>query len=571
MLKENFKTRIKIVYFAALLVSVLIATRLFFIQIVKGDYYESLSGKQRALSLPDDFKRGTIYFTEKNGNLISAATIKKGYQIIINPKILKDREDAYLKLSSIISVEKKKFMDKAVKTNDSYEIISRYVDDAVASKISNLKITGLDAYPESWRYYPLGRMASHLLGFVGYKDDKLSGRYGLELSYNKLLNRDDGKTLGSSNSFVELFFDLKKIVAGEITNGDLILTIEPTVQTTLEKKLEEIKEKYKTQIAGGIIISPKTGEIIAMAGKPDFDPNQYAQTKDFSVFMNPSIESVFEVGSIMKPLTLAAAMDNGSISADTEYFDKGYLDFGSARVKNHDGKIRGIVNMQQVLADSLNTGAIFAMQKMGKSKFREYMLGYGFGEKSGLGLPNEAANKINNIINNNRDIEFATASFGQGIALTPISMAKSLSVLANGGVLMKPYIVKEEVVKGLKNKFQRPEEIRRVLKKETADEISKMLVAVVDNNLVGGVHKMEHYSIAAKTGTAQLIGGDGKYAEDESVHTFFGYAPAFDAKFLVLLFIVKPQGVKYAANTLTEPFMSITNFLLNYYEVVPDR
>ena len=263
-------------------------------------------------------------------------------------------------------------------------------------------------------------------------------------------------------------------------------------------------------------------------------------------------------------------MDTGSITASTTYTDNGFLVFGPSRIENHDGKARGLVDMQKVLNDSLNTGAVFAMQKMGKDKFRDYMIGYGFGEKTGIELPQEGENNIANILSGSRDVEYATASYGQGFAVTPISMAVALSSLANGGFIMKPHIVKEESFKGLKNHIVQTQEVRRVLKKETAEEITRMLVEVVDKALVGGSYKMEHYSVAAKTGTAQLVEkGKKTYTEGEFIHTFFGYAPAFDAKFLTFLFVVKPQGAKYASNTLTEPFMDITKFLLNYYEIPP--
>ena len=566
----NFKAKVRIVYFFIFLFAVVIGTRLFFIQIVKGDYYDNEASKQYNAFSYEDFDRGSIYFTEKSGGRISAAIVKNGYKAEINTKFLANPEEAYKKLSEIIPLDKDFFMSKALKKDDPSEVLARRLDETTALKIKNLKMPGLNAYPESWRYYPFDNLASHVLGFVGYKDDKLVGRYGLELYYEDMLKRDASSA--KLNSFAELFFDLKKLIAGEITAGDVVLTIEPTVQTMLEKNLEKTKEKYKAQTVGGMIINPKTGEIVAMSAKPDFNPNQYAKTKDFSIFMNPLVENVIEMGSIMKPLTLAASMDNGSITASTTYTDKGFLVFGPSRIENYDGKARGTVDIQRVLNDSLNTGAVFAMQKMGKDKFRDYMLGYGFGEKTGIELPQEAKNNISNIMENNRDIEYATASFGQGIAVTPIAMVAALSSLANGGLVMKPHIVKEESVKGLRNRVASPQEIRRVLKKETAEEITRILVSVVDNALVGGVHKMEHYSVAAKTGTAQLVEkGKRIYAEGEFIHTFFGYAPAFDAKFLTFLFIVKPQGAQYASNTLTEPFMDITKFLLNYYEIPPDR
>lgn len=566
----DFKTRVRIVYFLIFIFTIVIGTRLFFIQIVKGDYYDNEASKQYNASSYEDFDRGSIYFTDKSEERISAAIVKNGYKAEINTRFLTNLEETYNKLSEIITVDKDFFMSKALKKNDPSEILARHLDEETALKIKNLKIAGLNAYPESWRYYPLENLASHVLGFVGYKDDKLVGRYGLELYYEQMLKRDNSDS--KLNSFAELFFDLKNLIIGEMTRGDIILTIEPNVQSMLEKDLGKTKEKYSAQSVGGIIISPKTGEIVAMAAKPDFNPNQYAQTKDFSVFMNPLVESVIEMGSIMKPLTLAASMDNGSITASTTYTDKGFLVFGTSRIENYDGKARGLADMQKVLNESLNTGAVFAMQKMGKEKFKDYMLGYGFNEKTGIELPQEAKSNIGNIIEKNRDIEYATASFGQGIAVTPIAMVTALSSLANGGLVMKPRVVKEENVKGLKNRVTEPQEVRRVLKEETAENMTRMLVNVVDNALVGGTYKMEHYSVAAKTGTAQLVeAGKKTYTEGEFVHTFFGYAPAFDPKFLTFLFIIKPQGAKYASNTLTEPFMDITKFLLNYYEIPPDR
>lgn len=566
----NFKAKARIVYFLMSFFAFIIVSRLFFIQIVKGDDYKKEADKQYNASFLDIFDRGSVYFTEKSGGRISAAVVKNGYEVEINTKFLINPEDVYQKLSEIITLEKDFFMSKALKKNDPSEVLARRLDEETAVKIKNLKIAGLNVYPESWRYYPFDNLAAHVLGFVGYKNDKLIGRYGIESYYEETLKRDAMNL--RQNSFSELFSDFKKIIVGNIGNGDIVLTIEPTVQSMLEKNLIKIKEKYNAQSSGGLIIDPKTGNIIAMAGNPDFNPNQYAKTKDYSIFLNPLVESVIEMGSIMKPLTLAASMDAGGITASTTYTDNGFLVFGPSRIENYDGKARGTVDMQKVFNDSLNTGAVFAMEKMGKDKFKDYMLKYGFGEKTGIELPQEGKNNIANIINGDRDIEYATAAFGQGIAVTPISMAVALSSLANGGLIMKPRIIKEESFKGLKNHITQAQEVRRVLKKETAEEITRMLVSVVDNALVQGSYKMEHHSVAAKTGTAQLVErGKKTYTEGEFIHTFFGYAPAFDAKFLTFLFVVKPQGAKYASNTLTEPFMDITKFLLNYYEIPPDR
>lgn len=569
-MEDGFKLRARIVFTAVAFLGVILVTRLFFIQVVKGERYESEVSRQYFPSSAQNFNRGSIYFKEKNGNLISAAVIREGYLLAINPKLLENPEDAYLKLSEIVSLDKNDFLARASKKDDPYEAVARRIDEASAKKIRELDMSGVSLERETWRYYPAGSMASHVLGFVGYKNDKLTGRYGLELFYDSLLKKDEEDR--PVNSFAEIFFDIKKLIAGNLGSGDVILTIEPSVQSFMEKQLEKIMDKYKAQSAGGIILDPMTGRIVAMASKPDFDPNSYSKVKNFSLFMNPNIESVFEMGSIMKPLTMAAGIDSGSITGKTSYEDKGYVDVGSARIRNHDEKARGVVNMQKILNDSLNTGAVFVMQKMGKEKFRDYVVNYGMGEKTGIDLPQEASGKITNIMDKNRELEYATASFGQGIAVTPIEMAAALASLANGGYIMRPYIVEEESINGLVNKTKEPLQLRQVLKKETAEEISRMLVSVVDNALLEGAHKMDRYSVAAKTGTAQVaISGKKAYSDAAYVHTFFGYAPAFSPRFMTLIFLSKPQGVKYAAHSLTEPFMDITKFLLNYYEVPPDR
>jgi len=502
--------------------------------------------------------------------LISAAAIKEGFLLAINPKLIENPEEICDKLSQIIDLDKDLFFKSVGKKNDIYEEIAHKISRENGEEIKKLGLKGVNVYSERWRFYPGANLASRVLGFVGYNGDKLEGRYGLEKFYESVLGRgDEGGFI--ANSFAEIIMDIKKVISGTSLKGDIVLTIDPEAQNFLENSLQDTLEKYEAEMAGGLVIDPRTGKILAMAVKPDFNPNYYGEEKDLSLFLNPITQNVFEMGSIMKPLTLAAALDQNKIIPETTYDDKGYVVLNNKRIENYDAKARGVVNMQEVLNQSLNTGAVFVMQKLGKEKFKEYIINYGLGEKTGIDLPDEITGLISNL-DSGRDIEFATASFGQGIAVTPIEMAAALSTIANGGILITPYVVEkikpEEGIEKITEKNER----RQVLKKETSEEISRMLVRVVDEALLGGTYKMEHYTVAAKTGTAQISGeGEGGYRESEYTHTFFGYAPAFDAKFLTFLFLSKPQGVRYASHSLTEPFMNITKFLLNYYQVPPDR
>ena len=544
---------------------------LFIIQVVDGEAYLNEAEGQYVRSGASVFNRGTIFFTDKEGEAVSAATLKTVYTIAIDPTVLDDPQNVYQKLSAIIPLDEETFLKKAAKKGDRYEEVAKKVGKDIKEKIDALGIRGVITKRDKIRFYPAGNMASHVLGFVGYKGNELAGRYGLERYYEDTLSRDE-ETL-YVNFFAEVFGDIKRSLFSPARerDGDVYTSIDPSVQSMLEDELEKIREKWDADSAGGIVMDPKTGEIYAMASKPDFDPNYFYKVNDTSVFINPLVEEVFEMGSIIKPLTMAAGIDAGVVTPETTYEDKGYVIFDGRRVENYDGRGRGVVPMQEVLNQSLNTGVAFVMQRLGKERFRDYFLALGLGEETGIDLPGEVSGLVGNL-RSKRDIEYVTASFGQGIAMTPIETIRALAALANGGKLVTPHIVtRVDYKKGFSGKLVYNEG-ERVFSRETSETISRMLTKVVDNALLGGKVKMERYSIAAKTGTAQIAREDGRgYYTDRYLHSFFGYFPAFDARFIVFLYTVNPKGARYASQTLTYPFMDITKFLISYYDIPPDR
>jgi cell division protein FtsI/penicillin-binding protein 2 len=539
--------------------------RLFDLQIVKSDYYRDKADRQYAASQiksPID-NRGTIYFREKNSQLVSAAVVKKGYKVVINPSAIKNPEEVYEKISAIISIQRETFLKQAKKENDAYEEIARYLDLNKAEEIKKLAIEGVNVISDQWRFYPGGKLASHVLGFVGYSGDELVGQYGIEKSYENYLARADNNM---NDSLADAFLGLgREFFLNSLNNKrNVVLTIEPSVQGFLESGLEKILNQYSTEQAGGIILNPKTGKILAMAAKSDFDPNFYGRVENPALFLNPLISNIMEVGSSMKPLTLSAALDTASIKPETTYYDNGYLMIDKVRIENYDAKARGTVDMQTVLNKSLNTGAVFAMRRLGKENFRNYMVNLGLAEKTGIELPDEVKGNIASL-NSPREIEYATASFGQGIAPTPLEFTMAICALANGGFLVQPYIVETSEA------GNKPVIKRQIFRNETSEEITRMLVKVVDEALLDGSVKMERYSIAAKTGTAQIPLENQKGYSEDNLHTFVGYAPAFNPKFLIFLYLKRPREVKYAAYSLAPAFMDMMKFLLNYYEVPPDR
>lgn len=561
--------RIRLISIVIILVALVMVARLYFLQAIHGESFVADAERQNLNESTISYNRGAIYFEDKNGELIPAAISRSGFTVAINPQIIKDPEGIYKNLSQVLALDKAEFLVKANNKNSKYEKIVEHLNTETTDKIKALNIYGVTISVDKWRFYPGGKLAANVIGFVAFKGNELAGRYGLERYYEEVLKKDPSKAY--NNFFAEFFSNVKESL-NEYPQGDgnIITTIEPSAQLFLEEELKNTKEKWGSDGAGGIIMDPMNGEIIAMAWNPTFDLNNFKEG-DVNLFSNQMVEGRYEMGSIVKPLTMAAGLDLGLVSAASTYYDAGFLVFNNKRISNYDGKGRGTVSMQEVLNQSLNTGAAYVALKMGNEKFYEYMKNYGVDTETGIDLPSEGHGQIDNL-KNKIDIETVTASYGQGIAFTPIATVRALAVLANGGVLVSPHIVKKfEYQNGLSKKISFAPG-KQVIKKETSDEITRMLVTVVDKALRGGAAKIPGYSVAAKTGTAQMTNeGTAGYVDGKYLHSFFGYFPAYQPKFLVFLFHIYPKKVRYASETLTDPFLNITKFLINYYQISPDR
>ncbi len=318
-------------------------------------------------------------------------------------------------------------------------------------------------------------------------------------------------------------------------------------------------------------MDPKTGSIYAFASVPNFDANNFRNEKDISAFSNPLVEDVYEMGSIIKPVSMAIGIDTGVVTPQTTYNDTGCISLDGYKVCNFDGKARGVIPMQEVLNQSLNVGVSFVVSKVGKERFGERMRAFGFGKETGIDLPNEVHGLVDNLASP-RMIEYSNASFGQGIAMTPIETVRALAAVANGGTLVTPHVAQTIQYESGASQDVTFDDSTRVISQQTSETVTRMLVEVVDKALLHGTVALPHYSVAAKTGTAQIArAGARGYYTDRYLHSFFGYFPAYNPRFIVFLYTFEPVGAKYASETLTEPFMDITKFLINYYELPPDR
>lgn len=406
------------------------------------------------------------------------------------------------------------------------------------------------------RFYPGGSLASSVVGFLGFQDKARVGQYGLEEYYEPWLSGQ----VGFKNFLSQVGF------GNSVNQGSsLISTIDKNIQFFAETKLKELVVKWQASGGSVIIQDPKTGAILAMADYPNFNPNEYFNYS-LGEFINPNIQNPFEPGSSFKTITMAAALDVNAVTPETRYFDSGEVKILSASIRNYDLKSHGYQTMTEVLEKSINTGAIFAMRQTGHDKFLEYLEKFGFGNKTDIDLAGEASGNIKNLYTK-REINFATASFGQGIAVTPLQLINAYSAVASGGKLMRPYVIEKIIKPSGESVVIKPEVIGEPISPETAKTLTSMLISAIDN---GSIRKarVSGYEIAGKTGTAQEAKPEGGYS-DFFIHNLVGFGPARDPRWTILVKLDRPKGVETAAVSLADTFGDIARFLVNYYGIPP--
>lgn len=573
MRRHQLTARVRILSAVVSLVALTLLCRLYIIQVANADYYQNKAESQYVHTKTDLYSRGSILFTTRDDTTLSAAAIQSGYVLAVNPThVTLPANEFCLALETYMDVTIERCIDRVQAPGRTYVELADRLNGLQSDAIEALDLDGAQLYKNQWRYYPGGSLAARSIGFVGYADDgtELRGKYGLERQYDYVLYKK--RQSMTVNFFAELFSNLGELLykKEDVRTGDVVTSLEPSVSRMLDTVLQAANDEFNSKLTGAIVMNPHTGEIVAMNAVPGFDLNHRSDAT-IDQFRNPLVENVYEFGSTIKALTMAAGLDSGAVTAQSTYFDAGFITLDSFTIKNYDGRGRGMVPMQEILNQSLNTGVSHIVQEMGKDEFRKYFLNYKLGSETGIDLPNEVHGLVDNL-NSPRDVEYATASFGQGIAMTPVAATRALATLANGGKLVTPHLAKRiEFDTGETKEILYPEGTQ-VLSEETSEEISRMLSIVVDDALRGGAVALPHHTVAAKTGTAQIPDPvNGGYYEDKFLHSFFGYFPAFEPEFIVFMYTVEPQGVRYASETLTTPFMDITRFLINYYSIPPDR
>jgi cell division protein FtsI/penicillin-binding protein 2 len=516
-LREN------LIFSFILIFALLLISRLFFLQIIKGNYYRALAFGIHN-SFPENIeRRGEIFFS--GGEPL--ALNREYFFVFAIPNKVREKEKTAKVLSEVLGLNENEILEK-LREDKSFALIKEKLNEEEVEKIKKSNLTGIFVESRIGRYYPQKNLASNIVGFV---DAEGNGRYGLEEYYDEILKKGE----------------------------NLILTIDYRVQYQAEKLLEKAKENLDIEGGQIIVADPNSGKIIAFANFPNFDPNSYKDfAKNLEVFKNPGTQNLFEPGSVFKPITMAAALEEGKITPQTTYRDLGEIRINGWVIRNYGNRVYpGEITMTEVLEKSINTGAVFAKNQIENSTFLNYIQNFGFFEKTGIDLPEIYSE--NKELRNGREVNFATASFGQGIAITPIQLLRAYCAIANGGKLITPYLVEN---------FHKEENSRKILSQKTISQLTSMLVSVVENGF-GKRAKIPGYYIAGKTGTAlQPKFGEKGYSE-KTWQTFVGFFPAYNPIIVILVKLDNPKA-KTAEYSAVPIFHDLADYIIRLYQIPPD-
>lgn len=547
MFQKIKQKRIKIVLLITILVFVVIFIKIIYLQTIENNKLSTLANDLWERNLPLTPDRGRIL--DRNGKILATNITTTTLYAVPNQII--DKETTAKQLSEILNSNYNDMLKHLTKKTSLEKINpeGRQLSSDIADKIANLNIDGLYLMKESVRHYPYDNVLSHVLGFVGIDNQGLSG---LELQYDKYLTGKSGSIKYFSDGKGHRLNNLEKYEPA-VNGMDITLTIDIDIQLALENELNQVDTKYNPEESLAIVMDPNNGEILAMASRPSFDPNNYKKYNLETINRNLPIWKSYEPGSTFKIITLSAALEEKVINVfDDHFHDSGSINVEGARIKCWKKGGHGSQTFMQVVQNSCNPGFVVMGQKLGKDKLYKYVKDFGMTEKTGIDLNGEAKGimfKYDNI----GPVEQATISFGQGISVTPIQQVTGVSAAINGGILYKPYTVKYITEPETNNIIleNNKKEVRRVISEETSALVRETLESVVSLG-TGKNAYIENYRVGGKTGTAQKV-QNGKYLTGNYIVSFIGFLPADKPEYIVYVAIDNPKGITQYGGTVSAP------------------
>lgn len=525
--------------------------RLIYLQGFQHEWLRSLAEKQRTRSVPVEALRGTIY--DRNGDVLAVS--KGAASLYAVPAEVADAEAAAKQLAQILECDSEKLLKKLQK-RQSFVWLARRLDEQREAALRRIEIAGIGLTEESERLYPQGELAAHLLGFTGLDNQGLDG---LELVFDHVLRGAKGS--------IEIEYDAgghelpraRHEYIAPVKGRDIYLTIDSVMQRVLEKELEHTLLETGAVNVSAIIMNPSNGEILAMANRPTYDPNDFMAVKP-SVWRNRAVADAFEPGSTFKILTLAAALDSDTANRSEHFFDPGYSEVQGHSIHcwKHGG--HGNQSFDEMVWNSCNPGFVMLGLRMGTARFYDYLDRFSLGRCTGIELPGEGSGilyKQNRV----QPLNLATMAMGQSIAVTPIQLSAAISSVINGGAYFKPQIVRkigDEAAENLP--------LRRVLRADVSVQVREILTGVVEHGS-GRNAAVEGYRVGGKTGTAQKVGANGGYQSGGYIASFAGFVPADAPELLMYIAIDEPKGLYYGGQIAAPRFKNVMEKLLPYWEI----
>lgn len=572
-IQETHQRRALLIFSLFTLFFSAIALSLFRTQILEHNSWSARARNQQFKTDVVPAKRGNII--SKDGFILASSSYY--YNLFANPSVVDLSYD-----------EIKSFFDTTVKTKDTEykkELLSKWlellaskdkkfvylikdIDYRTGEELLSKLPKGFDLETVVKRSYPDTLTYSHLLGFVGIDKDRERGYFGIEGSYDGDLSGKPGFISQDKSALGSPILFSKNVSIDPIEGGELTLTIDRNVQNIVYIEMLSALEKYGAKSGSAIVLNPKTGEILSMVNVPSYDIREYSElfNKDPEIFINKSVSSTYEPGSVIKALTVSGAVDMGLVNENTTVSDNGKVYYGKYYIDNWDGIHHGNITVSQVLSLSDNIGAAQIGGILGKENLYKYFRAFNFGERLGVDLQGEESGTLRKP-SDWQDIDLATASFGQGISATPLQVVSAFGAIANDGILMKPYVV-SKIVKDKKIIEKKPEKIRNVISKESSAQMVDLLTKAVSNG-EAKYFVSKKYVVAGKTGTAQIF-EDGKYLKDSTNATFVGFLPNYK-EFVMLVKLERPTSSTYASETSVPTWMRIAEKVLLYYGFPPDK
>lgn len=559
--ERGIQLRIRFFGIIFILMFLAITGRAVYLQIYLAPQLQDRADQQRQQIVKLAPQRGSIF--DRNGDPLAVSLAAES--LYADPVLVQDPATAAKELSSLLDLSRQE-LQKLLTGKKRFVWLQRKLDPEIAQKIRKLKIAGLHFVTERKRYYPQASIASHVIGFTGVDPNGLEG---IELEYDRQLQGEPGRLISLRDARGRGLASSDQLVQGGEPGKNLHLTLDRSLQYIAEKELESVV--HESGAIGGTVVmmEPASGRILALASQPDYNPNNPGRYRP-SWRRNRTVTDMFEPGSTFKPFLLAGALEDGLVTPKTKIFcENGLYSVGGKTIRDHNKKYKNLT-----VAEMLKVSSNIGFAKLGKAMERErvyhYLSEFGFGEPTGLDVPGEVGGLLRP---SSRwfEIDLAAISFGQGVSVTPVQMTAAMAAIANGGLVMEPYLVEKITdTKGMKVQRRLPQVRRRVVSEETASLVRNMMVAVTEPGGTGTRAALPGYRVAGKTGTAQKVDPvTGGYSPDKRVSSFVGFVPAENPALVISVTVDEPQGKAYGGLVAAPVFARIAGQSLSHLNILP--